>query len=156
MKYIRVSEHIEEDMERGWSSWNFGLEGFSGSKDDLLIEIQSIAEHGGEFWLSGFNIWIDESTKMDDSFGVVFVDDYEIRELYENYWVAVDRVNAVYGLSAHELPESLETIEDIISEIKDNPAKYDGTGDGESFSVEDAKVLRSFEFNGKKYHVIEA
>lgn len=156
MKYIRVSEHIDADLKRGWSSWNFGLEGFDGSKDDLLTEIRSIAERGGEFWLSGFNIWIDESTKLDDSFGVVFVDDYEIRELYENYWVAVDRVNAVNGLSAHELPESLQTIEDVIAEVKNNPAKYDGTGDGESFSAENAKVLHSFEFNGKNYHIIEA
>ncbi|MEA5046531.1 MAG: hypothetical protein VB075_18420 [Petrimonas sp.] len=156
MKYIRVSEHINEDLNRGWSSWNFGEEGFSGSQDDLLTEIRSIAECGGEFWLSGFNIWIDENTKFDDGFGVVFVDDYEIRELYRNYWVAVDRVNAVNGLSAHELPESLQTIEDIISEIKNNPAKYDGTGDGESFSTESAKVLHSFEFNGKNYHIIEA
>lgn len=156
MKYIRVSEHIDEDLKRGWSSWNFGLEGFDGSKDDLLTEIQSIADHGGEFWLSGFNIWVDESTELDDSFGVVFLDDYEIRELYENYWVAVDRVNAVNGLSAHELPESLQIIEDVINEVKNNPAKYDGSGDGESFSAENAKVLYSFEFNEKNYHIIEA
>lgn len=156
MKYIRVSEHIDADLNRGWSSWNFGLEGFSGSKDDLLTEIRSIADRGGEFWLSGFNIWIDESTKISDSFGVVFVDDYEIRELYRNYWVAVDRVNAVNGLSAHEIHEVLQTVDEIINEVKNNPAKYDGTGDGESFCAENAKVLHSFELNGKNYHVIEA
>lgn len=156
MKYVRVSEHIDEDLKRGWSSWSFGLEGFSGSKDDLLTEVREIAERGGEFRLSGFNIWIDESTKLDDGFGVVFVDDYEIRELYGNYWVAVDRINAVNGLSAHELPEVLQTIDDIVNEVKNNQAKYDGTGDGESFSTENAKVLHSFEFNGKNYHVIEA
>lgn len=128
--YVRYSNHIDEDLKRGWSSWNFGLEGFNGTEQELQDAINQITDTS-PFWISGFDIYPD------------FVEEYEIKELYPNYWVVVDNINAKNGLSGHELPKGLLTIDDILNEVKANRHKYDGTGDGETICVEEAKVIYS-------------
>lgn len=149
--YVRFSDHIEEDMKRGWSSWNFGQDGFEGEKEELIDVINNYKESEGEFQISGFNVWIDESTDVSSDYESVYVGDYTLSQLYPNYWVAVDNVNAENGLSAHVLPDNLFSIEDILKEIKDNNGKYDGTGDGESFSASDATVI----YSKDNMHIIE-
>ena len=51
----RKSNHIEEDMKRNWSSWNFGSEGFEGTKQELDNAIQEAIENDSSFWISGFD-----------------------------------------------------------------------------------------------------
>lgn len=40
MFVARQSNHIQEDIARNWSSWNFGQEGFSGSMNELIIGLK--------------------------------------------------------------------------------------------------------------------
>jgi len=139
--YVRYSDYIEEDFKRGWSSWNFGLDGFDGTKDELLNTLYEHKNDNRSFQISGFNIWLDEDTNIDYNTDTVYVDDYIIKELYDNYFVCVDVINARNGLSAHILPDNLNNLNDILNHIKQYKYKYDGTGDGQSFSPDDAKVI---------------
>ena len=100
--YVRFSDHIDDDMKRGWSSWNFGSGGFEGTKEELEKAKKEAIENEDSFTISEYELWGDEIKKAD------------IRELYPNYWVLVDNVNASGGLSAHELPSNLETLEDAL------------------------------------------
>lgn len=136
--YVRFSDHINEDLKRGWSSWNFGEEGFEGTEEELQEALSNITDNS-PFWISGFDIYPDA------------IDEYEIKELYPNYWVVVDNINAQGGISGHELPEGLETIEDALAEIQSKRGMYDGTGEGDTIYVEDAKVI----YSQDDMHIIE-
>ena len=154
--FIRFSDHIEDDLKRGWSSWSFGLDGFTGTQQELHDYISNYQnEDGGEIQISGFNIWVDNDSKVLSKNGVLYLDDYEFRELYPGYWVAVDRTNAPNGLSAHILPNNVYNISEALSIIENNPGKYSGTGDGESFNSSKAKIIFSGTSNGKGFHIIE-
>jgi 8-oxo-dGTP pyrophosphatase MutT (NUDIX family) len=143
--FIRYSNNIEEDLKRGWSSWNFGGDGYEGTKDNLVDEINEIkdSEEGGEFQISGFNVWIDKDSDISVNKDAIYVDDHEIKELYDNYWVVVDNVNAKGELSAHVLPDNLDKVKDVVKLVSDNKSEYDGTGDGESFDASKARVVYS-------------
>lgn len=79
-KYLaRYSNHIEYDIKRGWSSWNYGQEGFVGTKEELDAYIEQV--ENGEYesvWISGFDLYKDD------------LKDAEFGELYKNYWVLID------------------------------------------------------------------
>ena len=136
--YVRFSDHIDEDLKRGWSSWNFGEEGFEGTEEELEEALSNITDEN-PFWISGFDIYPDQ------------IDEFEIKELYSGYWVVVDNFNAQGGLSGHQLPEELETLEDVLNEIKSKKGEYDGTGEGETIYTETAKVL----YSEDNMHIIE-
>ena len=104
MKYVaRKSNHIQDDIERKWSSWNFGEEGFKGTREELEKAMQYCIENECSFWISGFDLWDNDIKNAD------------IRELYENYWVLVDNVNTRGGLSCIFLNAS--SIEEAEKEI---------------------------------------
>jgi hypothetical protein len=161
--YVRYSNNIKDDLKRGWSSWNFGQDGFHGKADDLIDKFEHIKENGGgEFSISGFNFWIDDSSSINsywigegkDSYKEIKINASEvgvIRELKSNYWVLVDNVNAKGGISAHVLPNNLKDLRSAVGHINKNKSKFDGTGDGESFDPHDSRVIYS---NGSM-HIIE-
>lgn len=151
--HVRYSDNIEADLKRGWSSWNFGQLGFKGARSDLIEAIERVKQGGGgEFDISGFSIWVDENSKIDKDLGVVYLDDYEFRELDPGYWVAVDNINAAGGVSSHRLPGDLGSVGDAVSYIQKNKALIDGTGSGESFDPTDSRVI----YSDGDMHIIEA
>lgn len=93
--FVRYTNHIEEDLERGWSSWNFGSEGYEGTKEDLLNDIEKCkdTDGGDSIYISGFDLWIDKDTHVSSDIDTIYIKDNEIKELYDNYWVLVDNVN---------------------------------------------------------------
>ena len=54
-------------------------------------------------------------------------------------------------MSGHQLPGELETLEDVLNEIKSKKGEYDGTGEGETIYTETAKVL----YSEDNMHIIE-
>ncbi len=135
MKYVaRQSENIESDIKRNWSSWNFGAEGFKGTYDELLTYLSKATEEN-PIWISGFDIYPDQ------------VNDFQFGELYENYWVAIDNINAKNGLSAISL--KAENLESAISEANN---RSDYFGDGISFDASKAKLVYS---NNDNIHIFE-
>ena len=121
----RKSSHIKEDIKRNWSSWNFGGDGFEGTEEELNEAIEEALENDEPFTISGFDLWGRDLKNAD------------IRELYENYWVCVDNVNAKGGLSCIEL--EAETIEEAIEES----SKTIYCGDGNCFDANDFTLVYS-------------
>jgi|SRR5690606_6568284 len=126
MFIARLSNHIQEDIKRNWSSWNFGQCGFHGTYDELQAAMKEAIEDGSSFMISGFELFGDEIKSAD------------IRELYDGYWVLVDNVNGNGpGIFGTEL--SAETIEEAIQESAD--AHY--WGEGVCFDAREAKLVYS-------------
>lgn len=125
MYVARKSDNIQSDIKRNWSSWNFGQEGFEGTKEELNELLDTITDEN-PVWISGFEIWPHDKSS------------YEFGELYTNYWVAIDRVNAGEGLSCIDL--DAETLEDAITEAE---KRTDYWGDGQSFDANEAKLVYS-------------
>jgi len=46
-------------------------------------------------------------------------------------------------LSCHFLPIKVQSVKDALREIKSHEAKYDGTGEGESFDASEAELVYS-------------
>jgi hypothetical protein len=133
MFVARQSQNIESDIARNWSSWNFGQEGFSGSYNELQ-ELLCNATDENPAWVSGFDIYPNQ------------VKEFEFGELYKNYWVAIDNVNAKNGLSAIALKaKNLETA--IIEALE----RKDYFGDGISFNANEAKLV----FSKNDIHIFE-
>jgi hypothetical protein len=125
VKFVaRQSQHIKDDITRGWSSWNFGQDGFEGTSEELGEALEAISDEMPLF-ISGMEIW--PSNKAE----------FEIKQLYPNYWVVVDNENAAGGLSCVEL--SSENLKDAIEES----ATADYFGDGDSFDPSSAKLVWS-------------
>lgn len=127
MFIARKSDHIQEDIKRNWSSWNFGQEGFEGTLEELEEAKQYAIENNIGFWISGFELWGDEIRKAD------------IRELYPGYWVLVDTVNGYDGPGLFGTELNASTLTDAISESK--TAFY--FGDGNKFDAREARLVYS-------------
>jgi len=125
MFVARKSNHIQEDIIRNWSSWNFGEEGFKGTKDELESYLEKSTDNS-PVWISGFDIYPDQ------------IKDFSFGELFPNYWVAIDYVNAKNGLSCIDL--NAETLEEAIKEAE---SRNDYFGDGQSFDATEAKLVYS-------------
>lgn len=156
--HIRFSTFIKEDFKRNWSSWSFGEQGYEGTSDDLLKALNNLKETEGEFDISGFSLWIEPSTKIDSFLATkndyekrIYIDNMELGLLYKDYWVMIDTVNAVEGLSSYYLPPTLVDTNAVLSLVKKNRAKYDGTGDGDSFDAGNAKLI----FSKKDLHILQ-
>jgi len=149
MLIVRFSAHIEDDIKRNWSSWNFGQFGFEGSEEELQDAIDAAIAEGESFEISGFEFWPDNNLRGDEIKRGIF------RELYSGYWVVADLTHYDgIGLSCHILESG--TLENALEEISENPAKYDGTGEGDFIDCRSAKVLYSQKSNGEYgFHVLE-
>lgn len=136
MEFVaRQSNHIQEDIARNWSSWNFGQEGFNGTKDELIDLLNSAKDNSSSCWISGFDIWVES---VDYDHASVSANDFQFKELYDNYWVAVDNINAGNGLSCISL--TAENIEDAIQEAN---SRTDYFGEGDSFDANDYELIYS-------------
>lgn len=134
-EYIaRYATHIEDDLKRGWSSWNFGGHGFEGTKEELEDAIQYAIDNECEFSISGFDLWGDDILKAD------------IRELYPNYWVLVDNVNARGGLSFISLKST--NLNDAIEEAKNEIY----SGEGVTYHPTEIKLVYSI---NNQIHIFE-
>lgn len=133
MYVARKSNNIQSDIERNWSSWNFGQEGFEGTREELYELLGTITDEK-PVWISGFEIWAHDK------------DSYEFGELYPNYWVAIDKINASEGLSCIDL--SADTLENA---IKESESRTDYWGDGQSFDATTAKLV----YSNNDIHVFE-
>ena len=132
MFIARQSDHIEADIKRNWSSWNFGEDGFNGTEEEFKEYLIQAKENNESIMMSGFEIFPDD------------IDDYEWGELYDNYWVAIDTRNN--GISGIELDaESLE------SAIEEAEKRSDYFGDGVSFNAKKAKLV----YSNNDIHVFE-
>ena len=154
--YVRFADNIEADLARGWSSWGYGEETFSGTKENLLEALESA--RGRNFWISGFDLWIDEDARIEDDGEFVSVNGDRIGELRPDEWALVDDFNSRGGLSAHLVPSGLgiDTLDGLVNYIEENRNKYDGYGDGESMPVSDElKVIYSGEYEGRKWYILE-
>lgn len=127
MFIARKSEHIQEDIKRNWSSWNFGQDGFCGTREDLDNHLSECSDNSAVF-ISGFEIYADA------------VKGFEFGELYSGYWVAIDRVNAPVGLSAIEL--DADNLQDAIKEATE---RTDYFGQGICFDARNAKLVHSYD-----------
>ena len=77
MLVARQSNHIQEDIKRNWSSWNFGKDGFEGTREELDSYLAS-ATNDEPVYISGFEIYASQ------------IRQFKFGELYANYWVAID------------------------------------------------------------------
>jgi hypothetical protein len=125
MFIARKSNHIQEDIKRNWSSWNFGEAGFNGTREELDAYLASATDTSPCF-ISGFDIYPTD------------VNGFQFGELYPGYWVAIDRINARHGLSCIEL--SASTLEEAIKEAEN---RTDYWGEGQSFDAKYAKLVYS-------------
>jgi hypothetical protein len=125
MFVARRSDHIEEDTKRNWSSWNFGENGFTGTKQKLIKKLETVTDEH-PVTISGFEIW--PHNKEAFRFG----------ELYKNYWVIIDTINAQNGLSCIIL--KADNLEDATNEALN---RRDYWGDGASFDANEAKLVYS-------------
>jgi hypothetical protein len=125
MFIARKSDHIQEDIKRNWSSWNFGQDGFKGTREDLDNYLSECTDSSAVF-ISGFEIYADA------------VKGFEFGELYPGYWVAIDRVNAPAGLSAVQL--DADNLQDAIAEAT---GRNDYFGQGVCFDARKAKLVHS-------------
>lgn len=155
MYVARKASHIQEDLARNWSSWSFGGDGV---KAETAAEVAEMIENcrNGSFFISGFEIWIDEEeTRIDYDFDEVRFNDrsikYTLRQLYPSYWVVVDDVNAKDGLSCVFL--EAETLGEAVEEAK--KAFFDG--DGDCFDAKYAKLVATLpdETDGIPIHILE-
>lgn len=125
MFIARKSDHIQEDIKRNWSSWNFGQNGFTGTREELDNYLSECTDSSAVF-ISGFEIYADT------------IKSFEFGELYPGYWVAIDRVNAPVGLSAIEL--EADNLQDA---IKEATGRADYFGQGICFDARKAKLVHS-------------
>lgn len=123
----RKSDHIKDDIKRNWSSWNFGEEGFKGTYKELEDYLNTSTDTN-PVWVSGFDIYPDD------------IKNFEFGELYDNYWVAIDNVNASGGLSGILLKSN--NLNDAIIEAN---KRTDYFGDGVVFNSDDWKLVYSKE-----------
>lgn len=139
MLIARYSAHIHDDIKRNWSSWNFGADGFKGTREDLYAYLAECSE-SNPVCISGFEIF---QTDLKDTV---------IRELYSNYWVVVD-TNRGEGLSCHVLES--ETVEEALAEIASKRYIFDGTGEGQTVDCKNARVLYSERQGDFGLHILE-
>lgn len=125
MFVARKSDHIQEDVKRNWSSWNFGQDGFKGTREELDAYLAECTISSAVF-ISGFEIYADA------------VKGFEFGELYPGYWVAIDRTNAPCGISGIEL--GADTLQEAIAEATE---RTDYFGQGVCFDARKAKLVHS-------------
>lgn len=136
MLIARFSKHIQEDIQRNWSSWNFGEEGLKCDEEQLEAWKEEAINENIPLCISGFELWGNE------------IEEADIRELYPNYWVLVDNTNG-FGDGLFGTPLKSSRLEDAIKEAE----KADYSGEGIKFNASEAKLLLSIE--NSTIHIFE-
>lgn len=113
--FARFTNNIDADLERNWSSWNYGQEGFSGTREELTDAINECIDNERAFWISGFGL---EGRELADA-----LRNDRIRELYAGYWVLVDNREGE-GISTIWL--SAGTLDAAIAEARNEDLYCDG------------------------------
>lgn len=152
--YVRWSDHIQEDLKRGWSSWNYGEGGFEGTEEELENYLESASDNSPS-GISYMDLYPEdvknvEIIPMNTTFRAEHNTTY-IGELYENYWVVIDTINAKNGLSGHLIDEDTKSLSELIQKVA-YQGYYDGVGDGQTIDTSRAKVIYS---SDEGYHVLE-
>jgi hypothetical protein len=112
MKYfVRFTNHIEQDLARNWSSWNYGQRGFTGTYAELREAITEAIDEDRAFEISGLELWGRDAARA--SYG----------ELYPNYWVVIDDREGT-GISTVELDAT--DLESAINEARRADLYCDG------------------------------
>lgn len=131
MYIVRQSKHIESDLVRNWSSWNYGEEGLNCTEDELEAAVEEILEDESKsLFISGFELGGDNLRR-------VWEND-EIRELYPNYWVLYDTETS--GLCCNYLES--DNLLKAIKEVNDEEFDLD-METKDSIDCSDAKVVWS-------------
>ena len=139
--YFRATQNIESDLERNWSSWNFGQGGITTEELESIIEkienneeVELSISMMDEFIEAGSSV---ESDWINGKKHYFINNDIEIAELYENYWVLIDNINAEDGLSVVEL--NSVNFNDMIKECEE--LSNSAVGDGDSISANDVTIF---------------
>ena len=136
MFIVRKSNHINEDIIRNWSSFNFGLEGITATSEQMEVwKNDTIENNESPLYISGFELWADELKSS------------TILELYTNYWVLVD-LNRGWGLSCNIL--NSENLNDAIIEISNEDFTIE-LGEGDTICCQNAKVV----YSNNDIHILE-
>lgn len=135
MFIVRQSNHIQEDIKRNWSSWNFGQEGLECSEEELQNAISECLENGIPLCVSGFELYGSD------------LENANIQELYPNYWVLVDETKGS-GLSCNILNAS--SVEEAIQLINSKDFRIE-MGEGDMICCENAKVI----YSNNDIHILE-
>lgn len=109
--FVRFTNHIEQDIQRNWSSWNYGQRGFEGTYAELREAIAKAIDEDCAFEISGLELWGRDATRQ--AYG----------ELYPNYWVAIDNREGA-GISTVML--DAEDLEGAIAEARRSDLYCDG------------------------------
>lgn len=149
--FFRSTQHIEEDMQRNWSSWSFGHGGISTEKLESYIDK---IENGEEVYLyiSLFEEYIEPGSSvcfdwLDHKKHYFINNNIEIAELYSGYWVLIDNINAKGGLSVIELNSI--NFADMINESIE--LSNSALGNGDSISSEDVSIF----YKTENYSILE-
>lgn len=140
----RISKHINEDIKRGWSSWDFGNGGVSREKIDAFLE----DENADTINISGWEYNQEQLQRA--------LDCGDIDELYSGYWVARDNQNG-FGLACCKI--YADTVEQAL-EIIQAPDYYSGMDlmGGDFVDSDNATVIWSQDLglgNGMQLHLIQ-
>lgn len=82
----RVTAHLEQDLKRGWSSWNYGEDGVSRKAiDRFLAADEALEEWERDNDTLSISMFEYTASKLRAA-----LENDEVRELYPGYWVAVD------------------------------------------------------------------
>lgn len=135
MYIARKSNHIQADIKRNWSSWNFGEDGIFGTQEQIEAWKAEAVENNQGFYISGFELWGDDIKKAD------------IRELYAAYWVLVDNENGI-GDGIFGTALKSENLEDAVKEAQ----AIDYSGEGTKFDASEAILVKSI---NNEIHIFE-
>lgn len=127
MFIVRNSNHINFDLKRNWSSWNFGQEGLNCSEEQLDAWKQEAIDNDLPLSISGFELWGDEITSA------------RIEQLYPGYWVLVDETKGA-GLSCNILKAS--NLQSAIATVTGHGFSVE-MGEGDMVDCSNAKVVWS-------------
>lgn len=128
MYIARKSNHINEDIIRNWSSWNFGEGGVFGTFEEIEDAKKEAIENDECFEISGFELYGSDIKKS------------VIKELYDNYWVLVDTTNGQgSGIFGIELDS-----DDNDTAIQEALSREDYFGEGIRFDANDAILIHSY------------
>lgn len=97
----RVTAHINEDLARNWSAWNFGEGGIKATADKMESMVEAALESDDVLEISYMPL-MGSGLRRAWQNG-------EIRELYSGYWVLEDTENGwCGGIACNILPVSSE------------------------------------------------
>jgi hypothetical protein len=122
--FLRESEHIQEDIKRGWSSWNFGQDGVKATEDEFRKIIESVTKDS-PLYISGFYLYPNDIKKS------------EFGQLYLGYWVLIDTEHGL-AASSFEANSIKEAIEKMSRDLIDF-----GEGDWGGLPIEEVELIHS-------------